>query len=123
MDTRTKILNLEAARRLRAPRLVVVTGYFDLLRAGHACELEAIRQRTGGALLALVLPWDDAYLSQRARAEMTAALRVIDYVVAVDHGDVEALVSALGPFEVIRLESSHALRNRELIEHVHRRSV
>jgi bifunctional ADP-heptose synthase (sugar kinase/adenylyltransferase) len=122
MDTRTKILSLETARSLRVPRLVMVTGYFDLPRAAHVRELEAIRQRRGaGTLMAVVLPWEDAFLSQRARAEMAAALRVIDYVVAIDNGDLEALVGALGPTEVARLEASDARRNRELIEHVHRR--
>ena len=122
MDTRTKILSLEAARSLHVPRLVVVAGYFDLLRAAHVREFEAIRQRTGaGALLAVVLPWDEAFLSQRARAEMAAALRVIDYVVALDNGDLDALVGALGPADVVRLEAADARRNRELIEHVQRR--
>jgi bifunctional ADP-heptose synthase (sugar kinase/adenylyltransferase) len=122
MDTRTKILSLEAARTLRAPRLVVAAGYFDLARAAHVRELEDIRQRTGaGALLAAVLPWDEASMSWRARAEMAAALRVIDYVVALDNDDLEALVGALGPAEVVRLEASDARRSRELIEHVHRR--
>ena len=46
MDTRNKILTAEAARALAGP-LTVVTGYFDLLRAEHARELAAIRQRIG----------------------------------------------------------------------------
>jgi bifunctional ADP-heptose synthase (sugar kinase/adenylyltransferase) len=123
MDTRAKILSPEAARSLRAPRLVLVTGYFDLLRAAHVRELEEVRQRTGaGTLMALVLPWEEACLSQQARAEMAAALRVIDYVVAIDSGDLETLVSALAPADVARLETSDALRNRELIEYVQRRN-
>jgi bifunctional ADP-heptose synthase (sugar kinase/adenylyltransferase) len=126
VDTRTKILTSQAARDLRLPRLVVVTGYFDLLRAAHVCELEAVRSRTAaGALLAIVLPWDQAVLSQRARAEMAAALRVLDYVVIPDEnhaeGDVSALLAALHPIEVVRLEAADARRNRELIQHVHQR--
>ncbi len=121
MDTRSKILTLEEARSLRFPALVVVTGYFDLLRADHARELEVVRQRAAGPLLAVVLPWEEAYMSQRARAEMAAALRVVDYVVAPDVGDAAALVAALCPAEVVRLEAADQRRNRELIEHVHRR--
>jgi bifunctional ADP-heptose synthase (sugar kinase/adenylyltransferase) len=122
MDTRTKILSLAAARRLRVPQLAVVAGYFDLPRAAHVRDLEAIRKHTrAGTLLAVVLPWDEAFLSQRARAEMAAALRVIDYVVAIDNGEFEALLSALHPEDVVRLEAADAGRNRELIEHVHRR--
>jgi len=126
VDTRTKILTPQAARELRLPRLVVVTGYFDLLRAAHVCDLEAVRCRTAaGAMLAIVLPWDQAVLGQRARAEMAAALRVLDYVVIPDENDVEsgvsALLAALHPIEVVRLEMADARRNRELIEHVQQR--
>jgi bifunctional ADP-heptose synthase (sugar kinase/adenylyltransferase) len=122
MDTRAKILSLERARSVHAPRLVMVSGYFDLLRAEHVRELEEIRERTGAkTLLAAVLPWADAVLGQRARAEMVAALRMIDYVVAIDPSEFEALVSALAPAEVARLETSDALRNREFIEYVQRR--
>lgn len=126
MDTRTKILTPQAARELRLPRLVVVTGYFDLLRAAHVCDLEAVRCRTAaGAMLAIVLPWDQAVLGQRARAEMAAALRVLDYVVIPDENDaaggVSALLAALHPIEVVRLEMADARRNRELIEHVQQR--
>jgi len=126
VDTRTKILTPQAARELQLPRLVVVTGYFDLLRAAHVCDLEAVRCRTAaGAMLAIVLPWDQAVLGQRARAEMAAALRVLDYVVIPDENDVEggvsALLAALHPIEVVRLEMADARRNRELIEHVQQR--
>ena len=121
MDTRSKILTVEEARSRAFPAPVVVTGYFDLLRAVHERELDAIRRRTAGPLLAVVLPWEEAYLSQRARAEMVAALRVVDYVIAPDVGDAAALVAALGPCELVRLEAADRLRNRELIEHVHLR--
>jgi bifunctional ADP-heptose synthase (sugar kinase/adenylyltransferase) len=126
VDTRSKILTLAEAQSLRLPKLVVVTGYFDLLRAGHAQELAAIRRQTAaGTLLAVVLPWEAAYMEQRARAEMAAALRVVDYVVAPDtaeaSGDLAALAASLGPSEVVRMEAADACRNRELIEHVHRR--
>lgn len=126
MDTRTKILTPQAARDLHIAQPVLVTGYFDLLRAAHVCELEAVLRRTAaGALVAIVMPWNEAVLSQRARAEMAAALRVLDYVVTPDEtdaeGDLRSLVAALSPLEVVRLEPSHALRNRELIEHVQQR--
>jgi bifunctional ADP-heptose synthase (sugar kinase/adenylyltransferase) len=122
LDTRSKILTLEAARALQVPRLTVVTGYFDLMRAAHICELETVRRRTGaGAMLAAVLPWDDAVLSQRARAEMTAALRMLDYVVAIDRSDLSSLIEALRPADVVHLDAADARRNRELIDHVHRR--
>lgn len=122
MDTRTKILTLEAARGLRAPSPVVVTGYFDVLRAAHARELEDARRRTAaGTLIAFVLPFDAEILPLRARAEMAAALRVIDYVVTGDERDLATLADSIHPLAVVRMEADDARRNRELVQHVHRR--
>jgi glycerol-3-phosphate cytidylyltransferase-like family protein len=120
VDTRRKILTLAAAEGLRRP-LVLVTGTFDILRAGHVRELADVRERTPGAtLLAVVLPSPAAALDQRARAEMAAALRMVDYVVSADYGDVERLILKLEPAEVVRLESSHARLYAQLTEHVRR---
>jgi bifunctional ADP-heptose synthase (sugar kinase/adenylyltransferase) len=122
VDTRAKILTVEQARSLPLDAPVLVAGYFDLLRAEHARDLAALRSRTGArTLVAAVLPWPDAYMSQRARAEMAAALRMVDYVVALEPDELATLVDALRPCEVVRWEDTDARRNRELIEHVYRR--
>src|SRR5688572_19348411 len=76
MDTRGKILNPEAARHLLRP-VTIVSGTFDVLRAGHARELSAIRNRLEGTVLAVVLPGENTLMPQAARAELVAALRVI----------------------------------------------
>jgi bifunctional ADP-heptose synthase (sugar kinase/adenylyltransferase) len=121
MDTRSKILTAEAARALPGP-LAVVTGYFDVLRAEHVRELDAIRHRIGaGTLVALVLPFPGEVFDIHARARMVAALRVIDYVLAADETGVEALLEALRPQTVIHLEADDARRNREIAERVRRR--
>jgi glycerol-3-phosphate cytidylyltransferase-like family protein len=108
---------------LAPPRpLVVVKGYFDLLRAEHARSLDAIRSRTGAAtLLAVVLPLDHSLLPLAARAELAAALRMVDYVLPGDCEDLNRLVSSLGPAETVSLEDADMRRARQLIEHVHRR--
>ena len=68
MDTRSKILTLAEAASLSGP-LAMVTGYFDILRAGHIRDLERFRRRQSGAqLLAAVLPLPGEILPQRARA-------------------------------------------------------
>ena len=117
MDTRSKILTLAAALELRQP-LAIATGYFDVLLAEDARELARVRHHP---LLAAVLPLAGEILSQRARAEMVAALRVVDYVVTADDNDVERLVTGLRPVEFVRLEVAAASRARQLMEHVHRR--
>ena len=119
MDTRSKILTLAAALELRPP-VAIATGYFDVLRVGDARELARVRHHP---LLVVVLPLGGEILSQRARAELVAALRVVDYVVTADDGDVERLVTGLRPLEFVRLEAAEARRASELIEHVHRRQT
>lgn len=121
MDTRSKILTAEAARALAGP-LAVVTGYFDVLRAEHARELEAIRLRSGArTLLALVLPFSGEVFDIHARARMVAALRVVDYVLVADELKAEALLEALRPQAVIHLEADDTRRNREIAERIRRR--
>jgi glycerol-3-phosphate cytidylyltransferase-like family protein len=127
VDTRSKILTLAAALELRPPP-AIATGYFDVLRAEDARELRQIRDRTGAqTLLVVVLPLANELVSQRARAELVAALRVVDYVVTADYGDLDRLTESLKPSHVVRLEAEHARRDalwaRQLMEHVHRRQT
>jgi len=121
MDTRSKILTLAEGASLAGP-LAMVTGYFDILRAAHIRDLEELHGRVGGAkLLAVVLPERGEILPQRARAELVAALRVIDYVVIAEAAEADRLADSLNPVEIVRLEAADPRRARELREHVHRR--
>jgi bifunctional ADP-heptose synthase (sugar kinase/adenylyltransferase) len=119
LDTRDKILTLEAACSLAGP-LTIVSGTFDVLRAEHARELAAARQKTpGNTLLAVVRPPLAPVLPGRARAEMAAALRVVDYVViARDDQDLLELSRTLPDAERVCLEAADARRIRWLREHV-----
>ena len=124
MDTRSKILNTEAARAVIAHAqsnggsLRVVTGTFDVLQASHVRDLEAVAGDTKLDLLLVVLtPPADPILDERARAEMVAALAMVDYVVTA----AEDLLCALPSDAVIHLEAEDENRARQLIEHVHRR--
>jgi bifunctional ADP-heptose synthase (sugar kinase/adenylyltransferase) len=121
MDTRSKIVTPEAARLLPAP-LTVATGYFEIPRAEMVRELREARERVaGGALIAVVLPLAGGALDQHARAELAAALRIIDYVAIADDGDPDALIDSLKPAALVRLEEGEARRALELREHVRSR--
>jgi len=122
VNTRTKILTPAAFAALDPPRpVLVVTGRFDILRLELARDLAAARRRTAAqSLVVLVRPIDGELMPAAARAEMAAALRVVDYVLIAD-GDLESLVTAMQPIEMISLEEADAERTRQLIEHVHRR--
>lgn len=95
MDTRNKIIDLQAALRLDRQRLVVASGAFDVLQAAHALFLDTIRPADGELL---VVVWNDASLPQpilpeQARAQLVAALRAVNYVaIAARNGEVEKLV-------------------------------
>ena len=120
MDTRNKILTLSAALELR-PAVTIASGTFDVLRAGHARELAAIRSRAGTPLLVVVLPLAKEVLPQSSRAAMVAALRMVDYVVIADAEGLNRLIDVLRPAGVVRMEAADAHRLKQLVEHVQRR--
>jgi bifunctional ADP-heptose synthase (sugar kinase/adenylyltransferase) len=78
-------------------------------------------------LLVVVLPLANEILSRRDRAKLVAALRVVDYVVTADYGDLDRLIESLKPSDVVRLEAQQARRDAlwtsQLMEHVHRRQT
>lgn len=123
MDTRSKILKPRGAPPADAPRpLAVVTGYFDILRVEHARELALVRSRTGGGtVMVLVLPMWGELLSISARAQMAAALRMVDYVGIVENRDVDRLIEGFEAELVVHLESAEARLRTQLREHVERR--
>jgi bifunctional ADP-heptose synthase (sugar kinase/adenylyltransferase) len=127
VDTRSKILSRDAALGLPPP-LTVVTGYFDVLRAEHAGDLQQARDRSPAQpLLVVVLtgysPIFRPVLDPGARAELVAALRMVDYVVTADDGDRDHLIEALKPAQLVRLEAADQRRARQLREHVQRRQT
>jgi bifunctional ADP-heptose synthase (sugar kinase/adenylyltransferase) len=120
MDTRNKILSPQAAPRA----CTVVTGAFDVVLAVDARQLAEIRARyPERPLLVVVLPLPEELLPQRARAELVAALRMVDYVVTADDATPDSLLASLEPAQLVRLEEVHAARKRQLMEHVHRRQT
>src|ERR1035441_6952778 len=101
MDTRTKILRPEAAPRA----CIVVTGAFDPVLADDARELAGIRaNHPDGPLLVVVLPLPGELLPGRARAELVAALRMVDYVVTASDGATDSLLASLEPAHLVRSE-------------------
>jgi hypothetical protein len=109
LDTRTKIVSTAEAARLAASGATVVSGYFDPMLASHAQRLAQLK-REGSPLLVLIADPEQSILPLRARAELVAALGVVDYV--SENRD-------LAPH--FRLEREDADRLANLIEHVHAR--
>ena len=92
-------------------------GYFDVLLAAHARELAALSR----PLLVIVLPREGELLGQRARAELVAGLRMVDYVVISPDATVDPLCDRLRPARIVRMEDVHIRRTRELMQHVRNR--
>jgi hypothetical protein len=110
VDTRTKIIGAERAAELAQAGAQVVSGYFDPLVASLAEQLIA-QKRPGYPLLVLIRSSPNPILPARARAELVAALEVVDFVCDTD----------IGVEPDVRLDEEHERRLQELITHVHAR--
>ena len=124
MDTRTKIITPEEACALArgSTPVALATGHFDVLLAAHVRELERMLDSLPDAVLLVALGTpEQALLDARARAELVAALAIVDYVVSLEDRQMESLLAAFPAERTVRLEAAHERRMRELIQHVHRR--
>jgi hypothetical protein len=110
VDTRSKIVDGAAASRLAAAGAFVVSGYFDPLTAAHARRLAELKQEDAPLLVAIAKHGDEI-LPARGRAELVAALAVVNYVVET--------VDGLAP--AVRLEQEDDARRAALIQHVQAR--
>ena len=110
MDTRSKIVDAAAGRRLVQSGAIVVSGCFDPLTAAHARRLAELK-REGAPLVVLIAQSPDEILPARARAELVASLAVVDGVVEFADGIPPA----------VRLEQEDQAWRAALVAHVHAR--
>ncbi len=126
MDSRGKIVApaqaLEILGRARSAgqtaRLVI--GHFDPLLPAHGRRLAEIAA-PGGLLVVLVTDPPDPILPTRARAELVAALRVIDWVLLGDSTGVEELIGQLETDQVFCEEAADLRRAEDFRSHVRAR--
>jgi glycerol-3-phosphate cytidylyltransferase-like family protein len=122
VDTRSKIINPRDA----PPDAVLVVGHFDVPGVEHVRALREIGERARPIVAAVLPPWDGAggeVLPESARAQMAAALRMVDYVLIAARpgqpGDLEDLVKRLKPAEIIPLDEVESRRMHRLIRQIH----
>jgi glycerol-3-phosphate cytidylyltransferase-like family protein len=123
MDTREKIVDLARAREIareQRSRLTLVTGYFDVLRIAHIERLQHLAE-AGKRLMVMVLDPPKPILSRRARAELVAALAMVDYVVPAGQEGFQDLQNEFPADAIAREEASDLPRTQELTAHVQRR--
>jgi D-glycero-beta-D-manno-heptose 1-phosphate adenylyltransferase len=109
--TQSKIVSREILREILArekkqgKRVVFANGCFDTLHVGHVRYLEGAR-REGDVLVVGVNADSSVHrlkgpgrpvLDEQARAQLVAALRVVDFVVLFSEPNVEALLESLRP--------------------------
>ncbi len=131
MDTRAKIISLEqaverAARwRAEGRPLVVAACCFDVLQASHARFLGQLRA-DGSALLVAV--YDDAVLCrlrrqarpvlpEQARAQLVAALAVVDHVLIWPQPSLDGLLECLHPDRVEHVSDERNIIGEVLDRH------
>ncbi|MFM2125588.1 MAG: hypothetical protein RL328_2039 [Acidobacteriota bacterium] len=112
MDTRTKILSNEDARKLAGA--TIVSGYFDPITMAHAERLKGLKQ-AGSPLLVLIATPANAILPAEARANLVAGLACVDAVTIIG----AAYPEGLKPHT--QLETEDAARLEQLIRHVQAR--
>ena len=111
MDTRSKILNpAKVLKHLAGPgesRFVIARGTFDILRAEHCRRLAQAKE--GPEKLVVLIAGDETprrtVLDARTRAELIAAVQVVDYVVICDEAEANGFISSLSPTRVVEPES------------------
>lgn len=102
--TRDELIDLVADDRRRGLTVAFANGCFDLLHVGHVRYLEAAAQEADRLVVAVN---EDVtagtkgpgrpVLAERERAELVAALRVVDYVVLFHEATVDPLLKLLRP--------------------------
>jgi hypothetical protein len=118
MDTRSKIVTVE-----EIPECVtIVTGYFEVLRAELVRKLQEVRDRTiGRSVVAVVLQHPAERLQARARAEIVAALRFVDYVLIVSIDAFSGILATFPCAEFVRLEGADLRWTRDFFEEIRHR--
>lgn len=112
MDTRTKIMSNDEARKIADA--VIVSGYFDPIIHTHAERLASLK-KAGQPLLVLVATPANAILPGPARAALVAGLACVDHVTEIGGAYPEGLMPHA------QLETEDAARLEQLIQLVQAR--
>ncbi len=119
MDTREKIIAPDAPIR-REGKLCVVVGHFDPVFAPHVRRLRELATACD-TLVVIVTNPNEPLLQNRARAELAAALQVVDYVIPAQDNAVEDILAHLRPDCVIHEQEADSQRAAALAAHVRER--
>ncbi len=110
ITTARELLPILEKRRRSGKKIVFTNGCFDILHAGHVRYLR--KARSAGDLLVVGLNSDRSVrglkgegrplVSQEERAELLAALEMVDYVVIFDEPTPRELIKTLRPRVLVK---------------------
>ena len=110
--SRTELVGIITKAKAEGKKVVLTNGCFDLLHVGHLHTFEEAVKH--GDMLIVALNSDDSvrklkgaerpFVPQQQRAEIIAALRVVDYVVIFDELDPLSVVTDLKPDVLVKGE-------------------
>jgi D-beta-D-heptose 7-phosphate kinase/D-beta-D-heptose 1-phosphate adenosyltransferase len=118
---RHALADLATTLRVKGKRLVAITGSFDILRSAHLRMLNEARHKgdvlivglSGDARERALAGFERPVVSERQRADMLLALRVVDYVHIFDELDPSTFLMAINPdVHVSAFDDSVALTER-----------
>ncbi len=102
---RNRLIARVAILRRNGARVVLANGCFDILHVGHVRYLEGAKQL--GDVLIVGINSDEQvrilkgegrpFVQERERAEIVAAMRVVDFVTIFNEPTVEELIKAIKP--------------------------
>jgi hypothetical protein len=90
LDTRSKIIDARQAAKIAADGATVVVGNFDPMIAWHARWLASFKKPDRPMLVLIATP-ENQILPTQARAELVAALGVVDFVTE-DRGEISGAI-------------------------------
>ena len=112
VKSRAELVDIIVEANGEGKKVVLTNGCFDLLHVGHLHTFEEARKH--GEMLIVALNSDESvrklkgaerpFVPQQQRAEMIAALRVVDYVVIFDEPDPLSIVTDLKPNVLVKGE-------------------
>jgi hypothetical protein len=114
VDTRSKIVDAGEAAKIAASGATVVSGYFDPMVAWHARWLASFK-KAGKPMLVLIATPENPILPMQARAELVAALGVVDHV-AESSSEISSMANG-----VIHVEAQDRELFQDLLQLVHSR--
>jgi D-beta-D-heptose 7-phosphate kinase/D-beta-D-heptose 1-phosphate adenosyltransferase len=110
LKTLTELQSIRADAKRQGRSVVFTNGCFDLLHRGHVHMLRQAKAR--GDILIVAINSDRSVkaikgprrpvLSQEDRAELIAAMEMVDYVVIFDEPDPYSLIAALTPDVLVK---------------------